>query len=57
MVKVDQSDLAIVFRNPDPRRELEDPSTWLLLKEGQVLKVVITHDAQRRPHISWTEAA
>ena len=57
MEKVNQSDLAIVFRNPKPRREREYPSTWLLLAGKHALKVIVTRDAETRPHVMCTEAA
>jgi hypothetical protein len=49
--QVNQSDLAVVFRNPKPRREGEYPSTWLLLAGGQALKVLVIRDAETRPHV------
>ena len=57
MEKVHQADLEIVFRNPEPRRGGEYPSTWLLLAGEQALKVLVTRDAETRPHVIWTEAA
>lgn len=57
MEKAHQSDLEIVFRNPEPRRGGEYPSTWLLLAGEQALKVLVTRDAETRPHVIWTEAA
>ena len=47
--QVNQSDLAVVFRNSKPRREGEYPSTWLLLAGGQALKVLVIRDAETRP--------
>jgi len=44
-------------QNHKPKREREYPSTWLLLAEEQVLKVVVTRDAETRPHVIWKEAA
>jgi len=57
MEKINQSGLSIVFGNHKPKREREYPSTWLLLAEEQVLKVVVTRDAETRPHVIWKEAA
>jgi hypothetical protein len=57
MDKVNQSGLAIVFRNPAPRREREYTSTWLLLAGEQALKVVVSRDAETRPRVIWKEAA
>lgn len=57
MKKINQSVLAVAFGNPEPRREREYPSTWLLLVGDQVLEVVVTHDAEARPHLTWKEAA
>ena len=57
MEKINQSGLAIVFRNPAPRRDREYTSTWLLFATEQVLKVVVSCDAETRPHVIWKDAA
>jgi hypothetical protein len=57
MKRINQSGLAIVFGNREPRREGEYPSTWLLLTGDRVLRVVVTHDAETRPHVIWKAAA
>ena len=57
MKKINQSGLAVAFRNPEPGREREYPSTWLLLVGDQLLEIVVTHDAEARPHVTWKEAA
>lgn len=57
MEKINQSGLAIVFRNSEPKREREYPSTWLLLAGDHILKVVIARDVETRPHVVWKEAA
>jgi hypothetical protein len=49
--------LAIVFRNPQPRRETRYPDGWMLLSADHQFKVLVCRDETRRPHVIHKEAA
>jgi hypothetical protein len=57
MQPVNPAGLAIVFRNPEPHRELQYPNTWLLQAERQTLKIFVVLDGAKRPRIVRREAA
>ena len=49
--------LAIVFRNPEPRREAQYPEGWMLLSSARRLQIFVGRDDARRPRIVRKEAA
>jgi hypothetical protein len=49
--------LAIVFRNPQPRRETRYPDGWILLSRKHQFTVLVCRDETRRPHVIRKEAA
>ena len=49
--------LAIVFRNPQPRRETRYPGGWILLSHDHQFKVFVGRDETRRPRVVHKEAA
>jgi hypothetical protein len=57
MQPVNTAGLAIVFRNPAPRRESQCPDGWMLLTADRRLKIIVCRDDARRPRIVWKEAA
>lgn len=57
MQPVNPAALAIVFRNPQPRRESQYPDGWTLLASDRQLKIFVCHDDARRPRIVRKEAA
>jgi hypothetical protein len=52
-----KSELAIVFRNPRPRRESQFPNGWMLFHRGYQVRIYVSRDAARRPTIVAKEAA
>lgn len=57
MQRLNTAGLAIVFRNPEPQRELQYPNTWLLQAERRALKIFVVLDGAKRPRIVRREAA
>ncbi len=57
MDQMNEAGLQIVFRNPEPRRERDYPTTWLLLVGNQTLKVVVNRGTDTRPRVIYKEAA
>ncbi len=57
MSQTSQSGLTIVFRNPQPKRELQQTTTWLLYARDFDLRIVVWHDRGSRPRILSKEAA
>jgi hypothetical protein len=55
MQSINQSGLAVVFRNPEPKRELQYPESWLLLTPTRQLKIFVSRDGA--PHVVRKEAA
>jgi hypothetical protein len=49
--------LAIVLRNPKPRRESQYPGEWILLTGDHQFKVLVCRDDARHPHVVRKEAA
>ncbi len=56
MQPVNTVGLAIVFRNPEPRREPQI-SGWMLLTSDRQFNILVCHDDARRPRIVRKEAA
>jgi|GraSoiStandDraft_43_1057313.scaffolds.fasta_scaffold30767_1 hypothetical protein len=57
MSQTSESGLKIVFRNPQPKRELQQTTTWLLYARDFDLRIVVSHDRGNRPRILSKEAA
>ena len=58
MTQSNEADLAIVFRNPEPRRELQSSSTWLLFaRDRGDLRISVARDGVSRPRVVRKEAA
>ena len=57
MKPVNTAGLAIVFRNPEPRRESQYPFGWTLLTSDREFNVFVCLDSARRPRIIRKEAA
>jgi hypothetical protein len=57
MQPVNTAGLAIVFRNPEPRREPQYPNGWRLLTSDRQFNILVCHDDARRPRIVRKEAA
>jgi len=57
MKPVNTEGLAIVFRNPEPRRESQYPDGWMLNTSGRQFKIFVGRDDTRRPRIVRKEAA
>jgi hypothetical protein len=57
MTQADKSGLAIVFSNPEPRREPQFPNGWILVRRDSQVRVRVTRDDARRPSIVSKEAA
>jgi hypothetical protein len=57
MQPVNTAGLAIVFRNPAPRRESQCLDWWMLLTADRRLKIIVCRDDARRPRIVRKEAA
>ena len=51
MSQTSESGLKIVFRNPQPKRELQQTTTWLLYARDFDLRIVVSHDRGNRPRI------
>jgi hypothetical protein len=49
MKPVNTAGLAIVFRNPEPRREAQYPEGWMLLSSDRWLQIFVGRDDARRP--------
>lgn len=50
--------LTIAARNPEPVREPQYPSTWVLYSSGgQEVVITITRDGRSRPHVERKQAA
>lgn len=49
--------LTIAASNPEPMREPQYPSTWLLYASGREVVITITRDYERRPHVADRQAA
>jgi hypothetical protein len=49
--------LAIILRNPKPRRESQYPDGWMLLTSDRRLKIFVGRDDARRPRVVRKEAA
>jgi hypothetical protein len=57
MKPLNTAGLAIVFRNTEPRRELQYPEGWMLLTSNRQLKIFVCHDVARCPRVVRKEAA
>ena len=57
MQPVNPAGLAIVFRNPAPRRKSPCPDGWMLLTSDRRLKIFVCHEDQGRPRIVRKEVA
>jgi len=58
MTQANRAGLAIVFRNPTPRRELTSSSTWLLFaRDHEDLRISVSRNGLSRPLIVRKEAA
>jgi hypothetical protein len=57
MQPINTAGLAIVFRNPEPRRESQYPDGWTLLTSDGQLKIFVGRDNARRPRVLRKEAA
>jgi hypothetical protein len=49
--------LSIAASNPDPVREPQYPSTWVLYSSGGQTVITITRDDRKRPHVACKQAA
>lgn len=50
-------DLAVVFRNDEPRREAHYPSGWILLTHDEQFNVFVSRDNARYPRVVRKQAA
>jgi hypothetical protein len=58
MTHTNETGLEIVFRNPEPRREVRNSSTWLLCsRDREDFRVFVSCDSVSRPRIVRKEAA
>jgi hypothetical protein len=58
MTQANEAGLSIVFRNPQPRRELQVSSTWLLfVRNRDDLRISVSSEGVSRPRIVRKEAA
>jgi len=58
MTQANKAGLAVVFRNPEARRELQGSSTWLLfVRNRDDLRISVSRDGVSRPRIVRKEAA
>jgi len=57
MPPTNEARLEIVFTNPEPKRDSNYQSDWLLQGETEATKIFVIRDASRRPRIIWKEAA
>jgi hypothetical protein len=57
MPLVDKSSLAIVFSNPEPRRESQYPNGWMLIRGESQVRIYVSRDRGSRPSIVKKEAA
>jgi len=58
MTHTNEAGLAVVFRNPEPRREGQNSSTWLLCSRNREdFRVFVSCDGVSRPRIVGKEAA
>jgi hypothetical protein len=51
------SNLAIVFSNPEPRRESQYPNGWMLIRGERQVRIYVSRDDASRPSIVKKEAA
>jgi hypothetical protein len=52
-----KSNLAIVFSNPEPRRESQYPNGWMLIRGERQVRIYVSRDDASRPSIVKKEAA
>jgi len=57
MQTVDGSGLSVIFRNPEPKRELQYPGVWLLITQDRKLNIFVSHDDATQPRVVRKEAA
>jgi hypothetical protein len=57
MQPVNTAGLAIVFRNPELRRESQYPDGWMLFTSDRQLTIFVCRDDAERPRIVRKEAA
>jgi hypothetical protein len=58
MTHTNEAGLEIVFRNPEPRRDVRNSSTWLLCSRGREdFRLFVSCDGVNRPRIVRKEAA
>jgi len=57
MQTISGSGLAVIFSNPEPKRESQYPDAWLLLAHGRELKIIVSHDDANHPRVVRREAA
>jgi len=57
MRRINKSSLAIVFSNPQPRREPQYPNGWMLIRGDSQLRIYVSRDHASRPSIVKKEAA
>lgn len=57
MKPLDTAGLAIVLRNPEPRREPQYPDGWMLLTSDRQLKIFVCRDVVGRPRVVRKKAA
>ena len=58
MTQADGASLAIVFRNPEPRREMQSSSTRLLFaRDRGDLRISVARNGASRPRVVRKEAA
>jgi hypothetical protein len=58
MTHTNEPGLEIVFRNPEPRREMRNSSAWLLCsRDREQFWVFVSCDGVSRPRIVRKEAA
>jgi hypothetical protein len=50
-------DLAVVFKNDQPRREAHYPHEWILLTHDQQFDVFVSRDNARSPRVVRKKAA
>jgi len=58
MTQANEAGLAIVFSNPEPARELQSSSTWLLFaRDREDLRISVACDGVSLPRVVRKEAA
>ncbi len=58
MSQINHSGLVIVFRNPEPTRDLHKATTaWALYAQDRHIRIVVSYDRGNRPRILSKQAA